>query len=237
MKRERRFIAGEPTRVFESGAAPEVEKLLGEGPHFTGSSSDVLRRLSASSVLQRLSPAEILFDADDVPEHYWFVRSGLVLSSILLSTGRSLAIDLSRPGEGLVEASILGSGRSSFQVGALVDSVVVGVPMGLCREEILRDPENVKRHARHLAAKLVESQQMRLLAIESAPRRVVYALIWLVGKLGRTLPVTREVIAGVAGLPAAAVDRALSPLEKRNWIRTSNGNIHVLQPDMVVKSL
>src|SRR5580693_4133228 len=116
MKKERRFIAGEPTKVLDSGAASDVEKLLSDGPHFTGSSSDVLRRLSASSVMQRLSPAEILFDADDVPEHYWFVRSGLVRSSILLSSGRSLAIDLSRPGEGLVEASILGSVRSSFQV-------------------------------------------------------------------------------------------------------------------------
>ena len=76
-----------------------------------------------------------------------------------------------------------------------------------------------------------------LMAIESAPRKVIYSLIWLVGKLGRKLPVTCRVIADVAGLPAESVQSTLTTLEKKGWIRASDGMLHVLQPDKVVRSL
>ncbi len=214
-----------------------VEHFLSAVPYLSEASAAMLRSLSALSVMERISSEEILLRADDKSGYLWFVRSGVVLSSVLLSSGRSLTVDLSRPGEGIGEARVLGKETSFLQLQALVDSVVVGVPLRLCREAILGHPENMKQYARCIAAKHIELQDVRRMAIESAPRRVLHSLIWFMEKLGRELPVTRRTIADATGLSRETVVRTLSPLEKKGWVRTRKGRIAMLRPDKVVESL
>src|SRR5271154_1589485 len=107
-----------------TGGASEIEQTLSTVPYFRGLSPLVLRNLAASSRIQRLLAGESLSGGDEL-ERLWFVRSGAVLSSISLPTGKSVDIDLSLPGDGLDEVGLFGEALPPAEARALVDSVVI----------------------------------------------------------------------------------------------------------------
>ncbi len=204
-------------------------------PYFAGILSEKLRRLAARSVVRRLHRGEILIETGHGPELAWLVSSGLILRSVFAADGRSLTVDLRRPAEGFCSS---GDGdQTPIQTSALIDSVVVGVPLGPALDAIAGRPDLLRRFTGDLTARLRESQSMRVIVIESAARRVLRVLKWLQEKLGPRIPFTRKAIADVAGLPRETVIRALSPIEKKGWIRSKRGQLRIIRPDKIARML
>lgn len=218
-------------------ADASVPAFLAGVPCLAGLLPSELRALAAASVVRGLRRGEVFLGAGKEPGFWWLVRSGLILRTAFTDDGRSLTVDLRRPGETCCCPGFGESAALELETSALVDSVVVGVPLKPALEAVSTRPGLAKRLVAELAARLRESQAMRLIAVEPAPRRVYRVLVWLHGKLGPRLPFTRKAVAEMAGLPRETATRALSPLEKKGWIRTKLGHIRILRPEKIERML
>lgn len=217
--------------AHEMVPARGVLNFLGGLPYFAGIPAAKLGGLAARSLFKRLARAQVLIHPGEHPDRLWFISSGLIRVASHAPGGESLTIDLRRTGEGLCYRSLLSKAACPFEASALVDSVVVGVPLGRYLDLLKEHPGILRAFMEDLSANLVESQGMRSLAIETSRRRVLRVMLWLQEKLGRVLPLNRQGIAEAAGVSRETAIRVLSPLEKKGWLHSDRGVVEILRPE------
>jgi hypothetical protein len=68
-------------------------------------------------------------------------------------------------------------------------------------------------------------------AAMASEKRLAWTILWLHGKVGRRIPMTRRMIAETAGVARETSIRMLSPLEKKGWLKTRRGVVELLKPE------
>lgn len=209
----------------------EIVAALGASPAFKGVAGAPLRELAARSRAISLPAGAFVFDRNHRSENCWLVISGLLQITSATPRGRQIAIDLAAPGDFF--GCLAGAHPEPYasDAAALVDSRLAEIPWK-AYEELLDSNQAFRENIlKLLGRRLRESQQMRALTVEPAKVRVLWALLLLRRRLGEKIPLTRRVLADIAGIAPETCIRVLSPLEKAKVIRTQAGTLHIARPE------
>jgi len=208
-----------------------AETVLANHPILDGAPSPVLRGLLVSSVTRRVEVGQVLCGAHARTGRVWFVAQGLLQSTIQSRRGSPVTIEVLRDGEAFGYLNCWMQEPHVEEVSGLVPSVVVGVPA----ERFLAF---VQDHAPASAAVLRETAErmrslvrLRAISTEPASARVRSVLAFLHDKMGPTIPMTREMIAMVAGLTTETVSRSMAPLARRGIVDLRRGAVEILAPE------
>lgn len=160
------------------------------------------------------------------PESVWIVYAGLVQLDAVWPGGEQMCVDVAGPGE--MFGRLDGAAYAALQAVPLADAALIRFPHPAYRRLAAESPAFARNLAQRLAEALSESQSLRALFALPARQRLLRLLLWLRGKLGPDLPLTRRALADIAAVTPETAIRALSPLEKSGVLRTRLGRVRVL---------
>ncbi|MBI3087315.1 MAG: Crp/Fnr family transcriptional regulator [Candidatus Omnitrophica bacterium] len=180
--------------------------------------------------LRHFRKGEVLFKEGEQAEWVWIVRRGWV--SLLRQTPQKqlVTIFVMTPDEALCGVSAFERGRYSASAVAATDTQVVRIPAEMFERLLERYPAFGK------AVLLTCCQRIRHMAdaisLAQAPveQRIAYTLLRLHTTFGRTIPVTHQELARMAGTRWETSIRTLSAMKRRGWIASSRGRVTLLAP-------
>lgn len=155
---------------------------------------------------------------------------GLVQITSATPRGRQITIDLALPGD-LFGCSAATHPEPFADTAALLPSRLAEIPAKTYEGLLKESPQLRENILQILCRKLRECQQMRALAVEPARVRVLWTLLKLKKRMGETIPLTRRVLADIAGIAPETCIRVLSPLEKSGVLRTKKGSLTLRRPE------
>lgn len=206
-----------------------VYRVLSSNPVLRGAPESALRALAARAVVRQVKAGQVLCGRTLPTGQVWFVSQGLLHATIHSKSGSPVTVDVLRPGEAYGYLSCwTGHNGHDEDVAGLVPAEVVGVPAA-------RFLEFVESHQRATHALLQDTAErvralmsLRALSTEPAGQRVRSVLAFLHDKLGPRIPMTRAMIATVAGLTTETVSRSMAPLSRRGVIALRRGMVEIL---------
>jgi CRP-like cAMP-binding protein len=139
-----------------------------------------------------------------------------------------VTVALLRPGDAFGYLACWLDEGCSATAWALTASEVVGVPVQAFCAFVAAQPAASDAVLRALSARLAALERLRALSTEPARARVRSVLRFLCEVTGPRIPMTRPMIATVAGLTTETVSRALAPLSRRRAIALRRGAVEVL---------
>lgn len=189
-----------------------------------------LERLASYCSERRIKAGDILYSEDQWVDYLWVVTEGLVRVTLDPAFGGQSTMGVFRPGELIGCLNGVCRHRHTTEGLALSDTAVIVVPKrryleALANKEFAQDVIHI------LGERLWDSQTMRAVATLASEKRLAWTLLWLFGKLGRRIPLTRRMLADTAGVARETSIRVLSPLEKKGWLKTRRGVIELLKPE------
>ena len=202
--------------------------LLAGSPPF-----DVLPPLDVERAVQRsivksYRRGECVFDADEDARSVWCVIDGAVMVTAQHGLVRTI-VGLHTPGE------LFGRFEDPVRAEALCDSDVLEMPRAVYEALVNGRPAASAAMTRILARRLSEANALRAMLRRPVRQRLALLLLWLDRKFAGRVPFTRLLLAELAGAAPATVIRALSPLEKKGWIRSARDGIRILEPTRVAR--
>jgi CRP-like cAMP-binding protein len=195
-----------------------------------------IERLAPSCASRHLKPGSIVSSEVDWRDNLWIITGGLLRLSMQASFGGTTTVGIMRPGD--IVGCLNGVCRHKHPMEGLVigDCLFIVVPRPLYLD-LLRYPEFSLGIIHILGERLWDAQVMRAVAAQDSEKRLAWILLWLYGKLGRSIPMTRQLIAEAAGVARETSIRILSPMEKKGWIKTRRGVIELNRPDKLREAL
>lgn len=206
-----------------------LERLLAAHPMCHRAPSEELRRLAQHATLRRLQPGQVLCTGGGNGT-VWFILKGLLQSSAQMPEGTPITIELLRPGmafgclDGWLKEPAL------EDVTCLVQAEVVGVRVGDYLDFVKRHPPAVDVLFKETAERVRAIVRLRAIGTEPARTRVCSVLAFLHEKVGPVIPMTRPLIAMMAGLTTETVSRSMAPLRRRRVIKIRRGAVEILEP-------
>lgn len=197
---------------------------------FSGHSPVALSRLGLTPASRVLAPGEDLFQAGETRERAWFVLSGWLRIRVHSPGGHESTVGLLGPGEMCGAGGNFGQSIYPYTATALTDATVAGISSAAFERWLSHDARAAAAVVDILAARLLETVQLRAINAERADVRLSLTLRWLSGKLGPRIPATRALLADLTGLRAETCSRVLSGLRRRGILRVSPRLIQVLKP-------
>lgn len=202
--------------------APAVEKLA-QIPPFDLLPIHALSAVEDHCHLIRLRAGENLRI-----DRVWIVVEGLVGLNLSRAGGGPVDIRLVAPGE---FCGYIGDEHKEYEMTAVVaaDTEIVTIPPRFF-VGFLDHAAFARRIVSLQAAELCEAQAVRASVWLPPHARLAGILLRLRSKVGDQIPLTRRVLAAVAGMARESAIRAVSPWEEAGWIRTRRGKIEILNP-------
>lgn len=189
---------------------------------------DIFKHVSPEGILEiesrmvekKYFKRETIFLEDDPADFVWFVKDGHVQEVNHTADGKDIILCVAGAG-GIFGASSVNGGNYGFHGVAETDATLLAFPVrvfqglmekygGLARD-VLRQTSRLLRH----------SMVMRAYAQETVERRLLHALMDLVGQYGKTIPLTRREIASMAGTSVETCIRVFTCFEAAGLIKSS----------------
>jgi CRP-like cAMP-binding protein len=196
------------------------------------------RQLLSVSRRRQFARNEVIFHEGDPANSLHLLASGHVSVRVAMPDGNSVTLAIVGPGQTFGELALLGSdARRAATVTALEKCETIS----LQRERfdaLRRQHPRLDRLLAEILADEVRRLDSRLLEFLylSAEKRVLRRLAWL-GRLysdgvqpAVTVPLTQEVIAGLAGASRPTTNQALRAIEAAGVIRIGRARIEILDP-------
>ncbi len=185
-----------------------------------------LARLAGERTLQ---PGEFIFWEGDAPDFFYIVVAGRVKVVKQASSGKEFIIAFLGPGEMLGEVALFEDKPYPASAQAASEVKLLSIK----KEEFLNFLANHPGVALSiigvLGGRLREAQaRLKDFAAERVEQRLARILLMLSGKIGPTLPFTRQEIADMAGTTTETAIRITTHLKERGIIRTVRGQIIIL---------
>ncbi len=197
---------------------------------FNNIPSGELERLSALCARRKIKAGDMIYSEEDWVDQLWALTGGVMRMSILPPFGGQASVNLLRTGDLVGCLNGVCRHKHPMEGLALTDCDAIVIPKA--RYLDLLDQKDFGRGIIHvLGERLLESQLMRAVSGEPSERRMAWTLLWLHGKLGRRIPMTRRMLAETAGVARETAIRVLSPLEKKGWIKTHRGLMEIIKPE------
>jgi CRP-like cAMP-binding protein len=185
----------------------------------------------AAARRRRYTRNEPLFHEGDHGDSLHLIAEGHVAMRVTTPMGEVATLRIASPGEHLGELAVLSPAPRNATVVALGDVETLSIQKPMFDELRRRHPavdgmamEGLVAEVRRLAAQLQETMYV------PAPTRVLRRLHDLVARFGRTVPLTQDDLAGLAGTSRKTVNEVLRDIEDRGLVRLGRGAVEVLDP-------
>jgi CRP/FNR family transcriptional regulator, cyclic AMP receptor protein len=195
------------------------------------------RHVMAASRRRTFAKREVLFHRGDPGDAVHFVTSGAVAVYVATPLGSTVIFAVFGPGEAVGEMALLEAGERTATAIALEPTQTMSLRRDQF-EDLRRHHPQVDRVLVHLLAARVRRQNADLVDayFTSADRRVVRRLLAIAERVPevegrRTIRLTQEDLAALAGTTRPTANKALRDLEKAGVLRLRRGQIQVLRLD------
>jgi CRP-like cAMP-binding protein len=174
---------------------------------------------------------EALFHEGDHGDSLHLIADGHVAVRVTTPLGEVATLRIASPGEHLGELAVLSPAPRNATVVALGDVETLSIQKVDFDDLRRRHPavdrmamEGLVTEVRRLAAQLEEAMYV------PAPARVLRRLLDLVARFGRTIPLTQDDLAGLAGTSRKTVNEVLGDAQEQGLVRVGRGEVGVLDP-------
>lgn len=178
---------------------------------------------------RRIGAGELLYLPGDPATRSYYLRRGLVTTSLVSQEGGELIVGIYKPGD-MIGEPCLPQGERSDLARVLEESEVVEVSCADLVAHLQRDPEALLDFMHAMDGRLAELRaQLLSLASEGVRLRLVRTLLSLADKVGEETPegvrithhLRQEDLAKMVGARREVVSRELNRLRKEGAIRYS----------------
>lgn len=197
---------------------------------FTAVDRAELDVLAGRGIGKRLSAGQVLFTEGDPSAHLVLVRSGRVRVLVSSERGDELVLTVLGAGDAFGELSVLDGLPRSATAEALDDADVVLFPAEAVRTVLDTHPAALLAVTQLLAAQVrrLTGNAADLVFLDLAHRLAKLVLARAGGAATADLGVSQSGLAAQLGATRQSVNKALSGLATRGWIRTSGSVVTVL---------
>lgn len=210
--------------------ADNIQDLLASHPILRDAPLSLTRRLAGAAVSRRVGPGQLLCGTAERTGNVWIVARGLLHATIQSRDGSPVTVDVLRAGEAFGYLNCWMEEAHVEDVSGLTATDVVGVPAGRFLAFVEDHQPAAQLLLRETASRMRALMQLRAISTEPAQQRLRSVLHFLYEKMGPTIPMTRPMLAMVAGLTTETVSRSLAPLGRRRAIRLRRGSVEIMDP-------
>lgn len=230
-----------PNKEEHSGEqclAPQDERtaLLKGCPLFADLDSLILASLSRIALERRLERGQFLFFEGDPVDSLYLVASGMLKASMTSSLGREIVAALYSRGDTLATVTLFIDEPHLFSCQAVKQSGVLQIRKDDFLFFLKQYPEaslGVLMRMLRVGGKRFRNAVALVsdLATERTDYRLARTLMALSVEFGSTIPFTHREIAEMAGTSSETATRFVGCLREKGIIRSSRGEIVVVDPD------
>jgi CRP/FNR family transcriptional regulator, nitrogen oxide reductase regulator len=188
-----------------------------------------LDRLASRSRDESFGKGETVYSEGDAADSVWVLKKGRVQIFKYSSQGRPLAIESIAPGELFGTLCRLGGDGRQYPCTAV--AAVASEVLRISDREFLssysRFPALVLGVCSLCSQRLNAVQGLSCSSQEPVDKRLAMLLIKLQKEYGHTIPYTKRELAEQAGTTVETTIRVMSRFEKKGWISSSRGEIHL----------
>jgi CRP/FNR family transcriptional regulator, nitrogen oxide reductase regulator len=197
-------------------------------PIFGTLSLECLTRLSRITGIRKLKTDHTLFWEGDAPDYFYIVQRGRIKILKHSSRGKEIIISFFGVGDMIGEVAMFDDKPYPATAQATELTEVFCIERQAFLNLVTEFPEITLGIIRTLSGRLRDSQsRLRDLATERVEQRVANILLMLSGKLGDSLPFTRQEIADMIGSTTETTIRMMSQLKERGIISSMRGQITI----------
>ncbi len=193
------------------------------------------RQVAAASRRRTFGRREVLFHRGDPGEAVHLITSGAVAVYVTTPLGSTAIFAVFGPGEAVGEMALIEAGERTATAIALEPTETLSLRRGQF-EELRRDHPQIDRVLVHLLAARVRRQNEDLVDayFASAETRVIRRLHAIASRLPaegemRTIRLTQEDVAALAGTTRPTANRVLRDLERAGILVLHRGRIQVIR--------
>jgi len=214
-----------------------MENGLLQSELFQGIPSEEYESLRTRCTLLDCDKKEILFKENDKAEAVWFILSGWVRLVRKSPEGRPVTIFVMTPKEPICGVSALGCHVYTATAIAATKVRIAKVPRDLFIELLERYPFFAIRVIETCCKRIREMSFSYTIAYDTVDRRIAHVLLRLSGDFGNILPFTHKEISEMGGTALETSIRVLSKMKRKGWLMVRRGEISLLKPDELAKSM
>lgn len=212
--------------------------LLARVTLFQGVPAAKLQALGEAATLRRFRKGETIFEEGQPAAFVWVIQRGWVYLVKRTPSGGPVTIFTVTPEEVLCGFSaVTGQGAYYASAVAATETTAIRLP----RLDFARLLRSQAGFAKRVLA--IYHTRMRHLAeaisLAQAPvaQRLAYTLLRLKASFGRTIPVTHQELARMAGTRWETSIRMLARFRRKRWVATSRGKMTLLRADQLRRLL
>jgi CRP-like cAMP-binding protein len=203
-----------------------IKEILGRSLIFYALTESELERLASQAIERTLGAGEFVFWEGDKSDRFYIVASGRIKVLKHSSLGREFIVAFFSPGEMFGEVAVFEDKPYPASAQAVIESRILGINKDNFLSFLSQHPQVALRIINVLGGRLRDAQnRLRDIAGERVEQRLARILLMLSGRLGSSLPFTRQEIAEMAGTTTETTIRALSRLKEGGIIRSTRGKI------------
>lgn len=199
------------------------------------SSLKELKSLSKNRPPQKFKKKELIFSSGDLPQFAYFLTKGSVKTMLANDDGKELITNVHKAGEFFGHTALFERKPHSDSAIVMEECEIVKIPKEDFLALISRNREVAAQFIRILSNQIDEQEkQLVRLAYDSVRKRTAEALIQLAGK-NKSVRVTREDLASMAGTATETVIRCLTDFKHDGLIEVSGREITIIDQSGLAK--
>lgn len=210
-----------------------MDDMLAQVPLFRTLPQAELNDLSMTCELRRFHKGDTIFEEGQPAAAVWMVKRGWV--SLVKGTpqGGRATIFAMTPAEPLCGISAFEHGTYSATAIASTDTQLIKIPAEAFSRLLERYPALARQVLAICCQRIRRMAEAISLAQAPVAQRAAYVLLRLRRTFGKTIPLTHQELAQMAGTRWETSIRTLSSFKRKRWLATSRGKITVLRPDQL----
>lgn len=237
----REACAETAAKADKQSAAPSSSACLSAVELFQDIAPAELEELNARLPLKKLQAGELLFDPTRAYQALFIVKSGRVRIFYLTAGGKAFTLSIIEKGGVFGEMPLIGQHLRDSYVEALDESEVCVLKEEDVKSFLLQEPRVAVRIAQILGRQVLElEQRLADLALKPLPQRLASLLLRLSKRptfpwkrQHKTLSLTHEQLASLAGATREAVSKVLSDWATEGLILQARGRITILAEEQL----
>jgi len=208
---------------------------------FSGTSGlEALQKLTEESKVRQVKNKQVIYYEGDRVAGIYLVISGNVKTFKVAEDGRELLTSMFGPNEYFGLPAMLSGEEYKETAEAIGKASICLLPKNMIEDLIGKYPDVASKFIKLLSKNvLYKEEQLLRLAYHSVRKRMAEVLIHLKTKSGNgdlsSINLSREDLAGMAGIASETVSRVLSDFKQEGLISRSVGQLRILNVDKLEK--
>ena len=213
----------------------EIQKFFGSIEPFKALPPGDLREIASKAREKVFSKEETIFNEGDPADSVWVIYEGRVQVFKYTSEGRPFAIESLGSGELFGTLCRLGGNGRSYPCTAIAaqQTTVLQILDRTFIEYYMKSPGMLRGVCSLCSDRLKDVQDLRCMGQESVHVRLANILARLYQVHGEMIPFTKKEISELIGVALETTFRALADLQRKGYLASSRGKIHIKKPDEI----